>query len=614
MRNALIALVVIMAPAGWLLAQTSTPLYQPPGYGPGQNAEGRGFGVDGGLKKVDGDYYLTISPTFELPLLGFRLGVQVPLEFLVYDRDPSLGQKVPSLRKGMYSDKSDYARLLKYIRRGTHLFYDPDDAFNWSFFYGQMTDGYIGHRTIVNRFVSTYDPTVFRPGLMADVNNNWGGVEAFASDVWNKEVRGGRAYVRPLGIFVTGWNTFVAGDFSARDVALSVVESRRGRDDYLFQERLPEPGQGGSLRQHLYRTLKEDLEDDRVDFKETVDPVTGERKIEPVVRDANAPGDRPAGPTGPGKQPEGTGPQPLPGGPTGPTERDPKLEKAPDKDRKKSRSMEHGFLNRWAIGTTSVTDYGAPSSLEVDGSSNLVVDPYTLRPRAGTSENLTIKGVDTELRLSPFKWLELTLYGDINKIQNVDKATGRHVGMVFEFKVSTLLRWYLRPEYREITSNYLPSYFDSYYAVERTTYLPPGTTGSSTTPKLEYLRSLPADGIFHKGYYINSRLDFVSLFVLEAEYQDYAGPNNSQVMVGVFVPNISGFFMDGYYMKKNYDRIQDSFKVDDNSLMAAEAGLKFFGGLYVKYTIRRTWIYSSTTSRFEPVDESGVGFGYSATM
>lgn len=619
MRKVLIALLLILAPAGLLFSQTtSTPIYQPPGYGPGQNAEGRGFGVDTGLKNVDGDYYLTIAPTFELPVLGFRLGLQVPLEFLVYDRDPQTGEKVPSLRKGTYTDKTDYSKLVKYVRYGTHLYYDPADAFNWSFFYGQMTDGYIGHRTIVNRFVSTYDPTVFRPGLMFDVNNNWGGVEGFASDVWNKEVRGGRAYVRPVGIFVTGWNAFVAGDFSTRDVARSVAESRRQRDEFLFQERLPEPGQGGSLRQHLLRTLKEDMEDNRVDFKETVDPVTGERKIAPVVRDSNNPTNpTPSGPTNParpqpGQQP--VAPQPLPGGPTGPTQRDPNLEKAPESDKKKSRGMEHGFWNRWAIGTTSVTDYGAPTSLELDGSSNLVVDPYTLRPRAGTSANLTIKGVDTEFRLSPFKWLELTLYGDINKIQNLDKAEGRHAGLLFEFKVSTLLRWYLRPEYREVTSNYIPAYFDTYYAVERTTYLPPGTTGSSTTPKLEYLKGLPADGIIHKGYFINSTLDFVSLFVLEMEYQDYAGPNNSQVMVGIYVPNVWGFFLDGYYLKKNYDRIEESFKVNDNSLMAAEAGLQFFGGLYVKYTIRRTWTYASATGRYEPVDESGVGFGYSTRM
>ncbi len=559
-------------------------IYLPPGQGAGQNLEGNSFGVDTGLKEVDGDYYATITPTFELPLFGFRVGLQIPLEVLIYDREPKSGDKVPSLRPGMYNEDSDYQKFVKYVRKGTHLYYNPDDAFNWSFYYGEMTDGYIGHRTIIHRYVSSYDPTVFRPGLMADINNNWGGVEVFLSDVWSREVRGGRAYVRPVGIFVSGWNAFVAGGFSSRDVARSVAENRRLRREYLFQERVPEQGKGGALREHLYRPLREDLEDSKIDFVETRDPVTGETKIEPVLRENEQ----------------------LP-------VEDPSLERPPEQRKKSSRGLDQSFWSRWAIGATRVIDSEAPLELELDGSGNLVVDPYTLLPRAIETETLTIEGVDTELRLSPFSWMELTLYVDRNRIKGLNNAEGTHMGVIFEMQFSSLFRWFVRPEYREVTSNYLPTYFDSYYAVERTNYLPSGAT-TSTTPKLAYLKTLPDDGAITKGFFINSTMEFVEYVTLEAEYQDYDGPNNSAIMVGLYIPDVGGIFANGYYKKKEFDKLSEAFKVNENALMAAEAGIRFFGGMYVKYTFRRTWVYSEAEGQYTPVDESGVGFGFSSSI
>ncbi|HNL68372.1 MAG TPA: hypothetical protein PKK76_07595, partial [Leptospiraceae bacterium] len=150
----LIAFAALAAPSA-LFAQ----LYTPPGYGAGQSVQGMGFGLDLGYETVDDDIYVTVAPLLELPFFfDIKLGVQIPLEVLAYDRDPKSGKKTGSLRTGTFDDTSDYIKVIKYARRGTHLYYNPGDAFNWSFFYGQMTDGYIGHRTIVHRYVNNYDP------------------------------------------------------------------------------------------------------------------------------------------------------------------------------------------------------------------------------------------------------------------------------------------------------------------------------------------------------------------------------------------------------------------------------------------------------------------------
>lgn len=573
-------------------------VYKPPNYGYGSNLEGSSYSFDIGFKTLENDYYITFNPIFELPLFGFRIGLQIPLEILVYDKEPLSAPKTPSLRPGTYDNQNDYLKIFRYISYGTHLYFDPDDAFNWSMFYGQMNDGYIGHRTIVNRYVSTYDPSVWSPGLMADINNNWGGIEIFANNAFRKEVRGYRVFIRPVGIFNSIYNISYEDSISTKQIAESILENQSPlyNKDYLFQTKVPDIGKGGALKQHLLKPLKEELKEEKIEFKEVLDPNTGEVKIIPVAKEEI------------------------------PIEKQEKQQKIQEKNIEPSTleqnqiettdkkiKKEHGFWNRWAIGYTSITDYNAPLSLELDGSSNSVIDPETKLPRADKVENLTITGVDMEFRLSPLKWLDVTPYIDINKVKNLKKSKGTHIGINFEMNLSKLLKWTLRPEYREITSNYIPEYFDSAYAIERIHYLQKDST--STTPKLAYLKSLPTDGAISKGFFINSLIEIVSLLVIEISYQDYKGPNNSQIFTGFYLPNLGGFFINGYYLKKNFDKFSDAFKIkSENSLIAAEAGLSFFGGFYIKYTIQRTWTYNSETGEYKPKDETTIGFGYGSNL
>ncbi len=589
-----------------------TEIYVPPGYGNGANLQGNNFGIDFGYSKIENDIYITLNPFFELPFLGFRLGLQVPLEVLVYDPEPKQTVKTPALRPGTFDSIDDYSKVIKYISYGTHLYFDPDDSFNWSMFYGQMRDGFIGHKTIIHRYNSSYDPSVWNPGLMFDINNNWGGVEYFTNNVFRKEIRGYRIYIRPVGIFNSIYNiSYNDSNFDSKSVVLSIKENQNPsiNRDFLFevvppeedtensnQRRLIQPGKGGSLKQHLLKPLREDLKESQIEVQEVVDPSTGEVKLVPYEK------------------------QEIPG--NSPTQLN-KTDTIDTKERMDSGFEEtektikkHGFWNRWAIGVTNVIDYGVPLELEYDGSGNLVIDPETKLPRASKSENLTITGMDMELRLSPLKWMDVTPYIDINRVKNFSKSKGTHIGINFEMKISNLFKWYLRPEYREITSNYIPEYFDSLYAIQRINYQTNLNEGTNTaTTKYAYLKSLPDDGNVSKGYFINSMLEFVNIFVLEISYQDYEGPNNSRIFAGFYVPNIiMGFFLNGYYIKSNFNGIKEAFQTkSENAMLAAEAGIQLFGGLYFKYTLKRTWTYNNETGQYAPVDEKIIGFGFSST-
>ena len=578
-------------------------IYKPPGYGTGSNVEGNSFGLDMGIKSINEDYYVTISPLFELPFFGFRIGLQIPLEVLVYDKEPLSAPKTPSLRPGTFDDETDYYKIFRYITYGTHLYYNPDDLFNWSLYYGIMNDGYIGHRTIINRYISSYDPSVWSPGLMASINNNWGGIEVFANNVLRQEVRGYRVFVRPIGIFTSIWNLAYEDSYTKKQIAHSIQENKNPKynKNYLFQTAIPNSGKGGRLQQHLLRPLKEDLKEETVEFREVFDPGTGEVKIIPVPKEEVP-------------QPNEIQQTPSMPGTTSTPQNDAIQERSSDSNQMIS-PKKPGFWNRWAIGYTIVTDYNAPLSLEVDGSNNLVIDPVTKLPRADKVENLTITGVDMEFRLSPFPWMDLTPYIDINKFKHIENSRGTHIGINFEMQLSRLIKWSIRPEYREITSNYIPEYFDSSYAIERTQYIQNDQNNNITTPKLAYLKSLPTDGVVKKGYFLNSILEFVSFLVIELSYENYDGPNNSKVFTGFYVPNIGGIFLNGYYTKKNFDKFSEAFDPkSENALLAAEAGLSFFGGFYLKYTIQRTWTYDSQTNDYAPKDETIIGFGFGSNF
>jgi hypothetical protein len=579
-----VAFVCGIAGVAWLSAGASglaAQVYQPANYASGQNIEGNGFGLSTGYSEINDDIYLTITPLIELPLGKLRIGLQIPLEVLVLDRDPKGEEDVPSIRAGTYDEWEDYLKVIAYVRYGTHLYFDPDDDYNWSFYYGKLFDGWMGHKTIIFRYQNNFDPAYYRAGAMADINNRWGGVEFFSSDIWRREVVGWRGYVRPVGVLFSVHDMLVYGGSlpGARQVALSLDERRDPalNGGVFYQETVPDQkAPGGRLEQYFYNTIGDDLGKSNMEFEEVVDPHTGEVQVRAK-------------------------------------ESDPQQAAAEEKGTKWGSS----FWERWAVGYSIVRDLDAPLVLETDGSGNLVIDPLTGRPRGIDDETLTVIGYDTELRMSPFDWFDLTPYVDFNTFKHVEGSEGYHAGIDAGFRFSTF-KFTLRPEYRDMSSNYIPVYFDQYHAIERTVYQPGGDgTGSGSgveTTKLAYLKTLEEDGERVRGYFVLGMFEWLQTLVIEATYEDYDGENNSRVFVGVYVPAAFNFYFNGYYTKKDFENIEESFEYDDRSLAAAQLGYSFFGGISATVTFTRTWVYDSAEAAYVAQDEISYGLGFNASF
>lgn len=123
----------------------------------------------------------------------------------------------------------------------------------------------------------------------------------------------------------------------------------------------------------------------------------------------------------------------------------------------------------------------------VDEDGNIKLDENTL-------ETVTILGVDVETKLIRTQWADLKVYADYQKI--TDYGGGLTLGSLWRFSFGQPAFSALRvvAEVNYFDPDYLPSFFDSMYDIQKTQYLPAGYTSASNMhtyypTKLGYLET-----------------------------------------------------------------------------------------------------------------------------
>ncbi|MBW0434646.1 cytoplasmic membrane protein ImpL63 [Leptospira yasudae] len=507
------------------------------------------FTYDLGINKYQNDYYLYVAPTVNFNFGGdFGASLTVPLNFLMYDVDPKQeNSKIGKLRSFDYNEKSDYLRLINNIWFGQYGKYTPGEV-TYSAYLGKMFDGYIGHGTIVNRYVNNQRLDVYNVGLQADINSDYGGVQVFANSIYTREVSSARVYIRP---FAVGFKLFDIITGRAKFLTMLTVGQGNVADEAGRRKVYEEVG---AEEKESYRALIEDQK-------------TKEKKEEMIPAD---------------KKPEK--PQNL-----------------------KELFNQDNFTNRFAIGYTTAFDNKAPLELKFDTTGKLRVDDNN-NPLVKSTEKLTITGFDFEYKLLSAKYIELTPYYDVNKIKQVDGAKGTHYGAILRLGGKDIYLQ-VKPEYRNMTANYIPMYFDSFYELER---YQSNLQSNIPQTKLEAAKLADPDAAKVKGYFTTVLFSFYRIAV-ESNYENYSGPNNSRVFVGVYIPLGTLVLLNGYYMKKGFDENKEAFKLDDRSQGALELAINL-GFAAVRLQNVRKWVYNTTSSQYEAQDEQKVLFSSNLTF
>ncbi|MCG6167841.1 hypothetical protein LFX25_08390 [Leptospira sp. FAT2] len=507
------------------------------------------FTYDLGINKYQNDYYLYVAPTVNFNFGGdFGASLTVPLNFLMYDVDPKQeNSKIGKLRSFDYNEKSDYLRLINNIWFGQYGKYTPGEV-TYSAYLGKMFDGYIGHGTIVNRYVNNQRLDVYNVGLQADINSDYGGVQVFANSIYTREVSSARVYIRP---FAVGFKLFDIITGRAKFLTMLTVGQGNVADEAGRKKVYEEVG---AEEKESYRALIEDQK-------------TKEKKEEMIPAD---------------KKPEK--PQNL-----------------------KELFNQDNFSNRFAIGYTTAFDNKAPLELKFDTTGKLRVDDNN-NPLVKSTEKLTITGFDFEYKLLSAKYIELTPYYDVNKIKQIDGAKGTHYGAILRLGGKDIYLQ-VKPEYRNMTANYIPMYFDSFYELER---YQSNLQSNIPQTKLEAAKLADPDAAKVKGYFTTVLFSFYRIAV-ESNYENYSGPNNSRVFVGVYIPLGTLVLLNGYYMKKGFDENKEAFKLDDRSQGALELAINL-GFAAVRLQNVRKWVYNTTSSQYEAQDEQKVLFSSNLTF
>lgn len=175
------------------------------------------------------------------------------------------------------------------------------------------------------------------------------------------------------------------------------------------------------------------------------------------------------------------------------------------------------YGNNLEIGASYFADVFAPDKIVGKVNKNGVEE----FGREITDSKFQIFGFDLSFRVLAMKYYQLTPYTDINKI--VDAGTGMHFGLKHKLMLPTstdmqiLSRW----EVRAMEADYIPSYFNTFYDIEREYYKGQGDSVPETpTTKSQYLMSYAAEGKdWTAGYYLDLVFDITGTFSVGGSFE-----------------------------------------------------------------------------------------------
>lgn len=251
-------------------------------------------------------------------------------------------------------------------------------------------------------------------------------------------------------------------------------------------------------------------------------------------------------------------------------------------------------LDKWAVGVSVMSDRRAPSLYDADGTERerawVVRDgamvPVAPRPR-------TIVGFDTEIEVLRNSIISLIPYADLNL--QLDAGAGFHLGTQanFRFPLFGALNLWSKLEYRAMQRRYVPSYFDALYDLQRFAYPVTVDGAERLVPKADVGRVLPGNGgladLSH-GILGEATAEVLGMVQAGATYFDTPGQKNAKnLMLFATLPKFDQFKVSAYFVRKNFDDLDEIVALDERSVLTAAALYKIFGPLYFLATFTRTW-------------------------
>ncbi|MBU2505792.1 MAG: hypothetical protein KJ799_03590 [Bacteroidetes bacterium] len=224
---------------------------------------------------------------------------------------------------------------------------------------------------------------------------------------------------------------------------------------------------------------------------------------------------------------------------------------------------------------------------------------------------MNIIGFDLGLPILKTSWLNLDLYYDFVKF--VDFGSGSSAGFIARFNALGAVNVTTKLERRFNGDKYIPSYFNSFYEIERFRY-----DGANVRSKVQFLDALQTEG---NGYYGELMVSLLNTFNIIGSYQRLDKDSKSGILHLVADAQTFG----SYVVRAGYDKVRikseaDLFTLDDRSYLFAEVGYKPYSFMIVSmvyhYTFTPTRDKSDNITGYKPQKriEPRVTFVYPFNM
>ncbi len=271
-----------------------------------------------------------------------------------------------------------------------------------------------------------------------------------------------------------------------------------------------------------------------------------------------------------------------------------------------------------SFGYSMVVDISAPTSLNyvkyIDrpdiapypdgmGDPRIASDPDDVnRPYVNSSEAIAVQGVDVEFKVYRDFHTDIKIYGDYSWISTPIPFTGKSgygggftLGTLGRFNIDKARKHALRAElaYRIYQDNYIPSYFDQFYSVEKyemlTNIYGKDNFSADGRGKLQLLDE-DSNGSWKNSVYMEVTYSLLDKLALSAGIEFFQG--SASIYSHIEIPDFYIFkAMFSYYQRgiTSFDTIAGGS--DRTSLYRGVLRVEILPILYLNFYLGKNWVF-----------------------
>lgn len=266
------------------------------------------------------------------------------------------------------------------------------------------------------------------------------------------------------------------------------------------------------------------------------------------------------------------------------------------------------LLKTLSVGVTGALDWNAPSSLVYDamtGARQMTSDQRLAANTAGVG----LVGVDAEVKVIKTENVDIKPYVDYSMLVGGDG--GFTVGALgrFNFGRSTVNAFRVVLEGRYLGNRYQPSYFDTFYEIDR---YQARTNGFNSFGIFNYLtkrQSVLEQGLGARGgLYAELSWGIPNVIGLTVAFEGVTNSDLKNFVAHVELPWLNFLQIFGSFYKRGFKNVSEFGKLDENTVLFAGARLRTLPFLFFNARVYKTFRVNSDVQRYDNQ------FGFSIDM